>query len=431
MARTVRHANLGSRSARLRLPVGEHFMCLAPGRLHLGYVKRHPSKPGTWFARVHLHDAATGKNPYRKTKIGFADDFHDADGVDYFDFAVAQRQANAIADAPKVDARRPVTVADVHARYLEHLAAKGPRSESDARTRGRVHILPTLGSVRVADLTLEKLNRWKNALAVTPPIHKSVPGQPVVYRRFTGDADAMRARKCSANKVIASLKAALNLAREEGTIGDGPWQRFKQFPQKDTFRSRADFLSVEEARRLVAGADEASGFRDLVRAALESGCRYGELAALRVDDYARAQLRIRNSKNGEARYVQLTEDGAKFFARLASGRPADELLLSRSGGKPWKQANQQRPMAAACKAAGLRQINFHQLRHTWASLSIENDIPLLLIAKNLGHKDTKMVERHYGHLKDRFFEEQIRTRAPKYGFDGAENVVPLRRGEAG
>jgi integrase len=43
-------------------------------------------------------------------------------------------------------------------------------------------------------------------------------------------------------------------------------------------------------------------------------------------------------------------------------------------------------------------INFHGLRHTWASLAVMNGMPLLVVAKNLGHSDTRMVEKHYGHL---------------------------------
>jgi hypothetical protein len=46
--------------------------------------------------------------------------------------------------------------------------------------------------------------------------------------------------------------------------------------------------------------------------------------------------------------------------------------------------------------AGLK--SFHALRHTWASLAVMGGVPLLVVAKNLGHVDTRMVEKHYGHL---------------------------------
>jgi hypothetical protein len=50
-----------------------------------------------------------------------------------------------------------------------------------------------------------------------------------------------------------------------------------------------------------------------------------------------------------------------------------------------------REIDAACIAARIKP-------HTWASLAIMNGMPLLLCSRNLGHANTKMVEKHYGHL---------------------------------
>ena len=46
-----------------------------------------------------------------------------------------------------------------------------------------------------------------------------------------------------------------------------------------------------------------------------------------------------------------------------------------------------------------------------------NGAPLLVIAKNLGHSDTKMVERHYGHLAPSYIADAIRAAAPKFGVE--------------
>jgi integrase len=74
-------------------------------------------------------------------------------------------------------------------------------------------------------------------------------------------------------------------------------------------------------------------------------------------------------------------------------------------GSAWRKSHQLRPIAKACRRAKIDPpINFHALRHTWASLATMNGFPLLngfpplIVAKNLGHSDTRMVERHYGHL---------------------------------
>jgi integrase len=60
-------------------------------------------------------------------------------------------------------------------------------------------------------------------------------------------------------------------------------------------------------------------------------------------------------------------------------------------------------------------LNFHALRHTWASLSVMGGMPLMVVAKNLGHADTRMVERHYGHLAPSYVAEAVRKHPPKFG----------------
>jgi hypothetical protein len=87
MARTVREATLGTRSARLRLPVQTkpHWRVIEQG-LHLGYRRR--ATGGTWIARRRDEHGI-----YRETKIGLADDLQDAPGGGVLDFSQAQRAA--------------------------------------------------------------------------------------------------------------------------------------------------------------------------------------------------------------------------------------------------------------------------------------------------------------------------------------------------
>ena len=56
----------------------------------------------------------------------------------------------------------------------------------------------------------------------------------------------------------------------------------------------------------------------------------------------------------------------------------------------------------------------------------ETGTPLLLIAKNLGHADTRIVAKHYGHLASSYIVNAIRADAPKFGFTPNASVVPLR-----
>jgi hypothetical protein len=54
-----------------------------------------------------------------------------------------------------------------------------------------------------------------------------------------------------------------------------------------------------------------------------------------------------------------------------------------------------------------------------------SSVPLLVVARNLGHRDTRMVEQHHGHLADSYVTEAIRAGAPRYDVAPAETVTRL------
>ena len=53
-------------------------------------------------------------------------------------------------------------------------------------------------------------------------------------------------------------------------------------------------------------------------------------------------------------------------------------------------------------------------------------VPLMVVARNLGHVDTRMVEQHYGHLAPSYVAEAIRAGAPRFGIIPPSKVVGLR-----
>ncbi len=155
-----------------------------------------------------------------------------------------------------------------------------------------------------------------------------------------------------------------------------------------------------------------------------TGARYSELGRLEVQDFNpdAGTLAIRRSKSGKSRHIVLTDEGHAFFAGLVAGRTGEQLLFAE-----WGRSDQQRPMSEAVKAAKIKPaISFHGLRHTWASLAVMNGTPLMVVSKNLGHSDTRMVEKHYGHLAPSYIADEIRKGAPKFGITPNERVAAMK-----
>jgi integrase len=176
-------------------------------------------------------------------------------------------------------------------------------------------------------------------------------------------------------------------------------------------------------------AAAAGDFRILITAALMTGCRYGEVGRLQARDFNpdAGTIQIRQSKSGKPRYVVLTDEGIASFQRWCAGKAGGDLLCAR-GGEPWRKSNQDILMRLACEQARISPpANFHVLRHTYASLSIMAGAPPLVVARNLGHRDTRMVELHYGHLSPSYHADTIRKTAPRFGIEPDSTVTPLVR----
>ncbi|WP_245415910.1 tyrosine-type recombinase/integrase [Mesorhizobium denitrificans] len=365
-----------------------------------------------------------GDGHYSLETFATADDTADANGKDVLDFWQAQdhiRDLHKKAGEPK----RPITVADAIADYLTWMEGHR-KSAQDARYRAEALIIPTLGKTQVADLTAKDIRDWIQKLIKTPPRLRSKKGSEPKFREMpSDDPDALRKRKATANRTATILKAALNHAFREGHVSsDIAWRRVEPFEGVDA--ARVQCLEVKECQRLVNACEPP--FRQLVQAALETGARYSELAAMRVADFHsdNATVTIRQSKSGKPRHIILTDDGAELFKRLTAGRAGSETLFFKEDGSAWGDCHQLRPMAAACKNAKISPpVGFHGLRHTWASLSVMGGMPLMVVARNLGHADTRMVEKHYGHLAPSYVAEAVRASAPRFGF-AKDNLAVLR-----
>jgi integrase len=425
MARSIKDALLDTRTARGRLKASgkPYYRQIEPG-LSLGYRKA-LSGPGKWVIRHHLG----GKNSYETETFGVADDFSDADGVAILNFWQAQVKARErMVERAHLPAqiKASLTVANCIAEYIKFLGTHR-KSAREAQYSADADILPKLGKTKAEELTAEKIRDWHAAIAKAPARIRTKKGVEQQFRNNDDDHEWERRRKSTANRVLTVLKAALNRAFNDGKIkSDHAWRRVEPFQNVDSARIR--YLTIDEATRFINGAD--LDFRKIVRSALESGARYGELCALTVADFNpdSGTLAIPDSKSGKPRHIVLSADGVEFFEALTAGRVGIEPVFLKADGSRWLPDHQSDPMKEANKRAKISPpINFHGLRHTWASHAVMNGMPLMVVAKNLGHSDTRMVEKHYGHLAPSYISEAVRAHAPRFGLTSSPNVKKLRR----
>ena len=423
MARQILDSNLSTRTARGKLkprpkPYWRH---IEHGR-HIGY--RRTPRGGAWVARLYL-----GSGKYAETRLGTADNISDADEVEVLDWARAQREAHGWfvrrqreEEGLHPDTNRKWTVADAVNEYLEWYKIHR-KSYMDTKQYAEAHISPALGHIEITKLRTAQIEKWHDGIASSAPRRRTKPGASQNYGPAPSDEESSRSRKVTANRVLTILKAALNRWAKRHKLTDRTaWTDAERFAGVDAARQR--FLERDEAIRLINACDPV--FRPLVEAALLTGARYGELVALKVDDFKNGKLYIAISKSGKPRHVRLTDEGRGFFETLVAGREPTETLFLKNG-KPWGKSHQNEFMRQACINAKIEPLGFHQIRHSYASMAVMSGLPLLILAENLGHTDTRMVETHYGHLLASFKDRMIEEHAPKLGITTFGKVVRLKQ----
>lgn len=460
MGRTKRSAQLDSRNKRLDLPLGERKTeTLGEGR-YLLYKRPLNGAAGNWLAR--WYDTTTKE--FRQKMIGVADDYLDADGIKVLTYGQAQKaaevpflewtQAALVRAGGEVPLTGPFTLDDAWAAYIADAEVRGVHgivimcSSYDAHVRNFVFkdkdgAGPRLGGFDVAKLPTAKLREWHSALSQQGRIVTGkwkVKPSEVRHGPAPKTEEEKRARKSTANRVLTNLKSALIFVQQTKGIGRGTnWEEAKPFQNVEAARLR--FLTVDEQTRLVNACEPE--FRSLVRGALYTGARYGELTKVQVRDFnpdnGTLFIQFGKGKYGyKARHIDLTAEGVAWFTSHTAGRRGTELMFQRTavaragrkeslaGFDGWAQYDEDSAMRKAYKAAKIDKVTFHELRHTYASGLVNKGVPLAFVAKQLGHSDTRMVEKHYGHLCPSAKADSIRLLAPVLGISGDLKIQPLQ-----
>ncbi len=303
----------------------------------------------------------------------------------------AEAKLSALRGASTAPITERLTVAQVAERLLDHLAVMGrkPSTLRSYRALLDAQIEPRLGQRPIALLTREHIECFA--------------------------ADMLHAGLMP--KTIANALGLLNVTCEHA-IKRG-WAPPKN-PCRDVERPRAlqqdtalrflDTADVEALLRAVPAGDFERVHRVIYLAAVMSGLRQGELLALRWCDIDWAAQRIRVRRN----YVRGTFGTPKSARGSRSIPLADRLggeldLLHRSTdygdeddlvfahphtGRPMNGHALLKVFQRTLRAAGVRQVRFHDLRHTFGTRMAAAGVPMRTLQEWMGHADIATTMRY-------------------------------------
>jgi len=378
---------------------------------HLGLRKLSADRAGSWIAR--LRDD-TGQRHYKAL----------GECADDYDFDAAKISAESwFKDCERGVTNRPngevPTVASACQDYVRALRREGRLStahDAHKRFRRTVYGATADEEFEAAAVSADAHgNAGETSDTGRPSEHASVPPHrktvkphaiasiPLAKVRAGRLRDwhvgltADQLSKSSANRTLSALKAALNLAVRNRSVSAAVAQEWADVqPLKHASRRRDLFLDVGQRRALLEHAQGA--FRDLLQAAVYTGCRAGELTSARRSAFdARTATLSVTGKTG-ARSFPLAPAAVEFFTRLAKDKLPQAYLLARDDGRPWAHSDWDELVKEAAGAAGLpRETCLYTLRHSFITQALLDGMSTLEVAKMVG-TSLAMIEKHYGHL---------------------------------
>jgi integrase len=222
-----------------------------------------------------------------------------------------------------------------------------PSEIESKRCALRAWIVPALGRHRLHEVSVREIESLKAAM-----VRKRLSAKRV-------------------NNVLTVLGRMLKYAVEMGVLGAAPPVRFLRVPAQDY-----DFLDFDEYRRLLEAGEREPDVRAAILAGGDAGLRSGEIRALkfkRVDLVARRltvaetfwRKLLGDPKGGRVETLPMTATLTEALRAVRHLR--SEFIFCDRGGTPWTRDWMDDALGRLCRRAGIREIHWHALRHSFCS----------------------------------------------------------------
>lgn len=260
------------------------------------------------------------------------------------------------------------------------------------------HIVPRLGKKRLADLTTDDIQKFCNELRQSGRVDQQESGLSASMVR----------------RVHSLLHQALDAAVRARLIPSNPADGV-QLPKQR--RTQKQILNDEQLNVLMKAIEGDEDWHDFFYTELTTGLRRGEICALRWEDFDESEglLHVRRTLKRENGAL-VCGDTKTYAGQRVILLPLStaELLRERrkSALTDWIFPNLLRPeqptnpntaydhMKLILKRAGLPDIRFHDLRHTFATHALASGVDAKTLAGILGHTNASFTLDTYTHVTD-------------------------------
>jgi integrase len=343
-------------------------------------VKRKPRRKGakaTWWARVTYIDPKTGKRhdlQRRGQSKAHARDLLQAllRDIDATDGQAPRNERNTFAELCNYFEKHYVKAAE----YVDSRKVAGVRSLGTAK--GQLKVLRDyFGSCRLRSITHGDVRQFRAA-------------------RLAQETRTKTQRTiASVNRELSMLRRMLNIAQREGWILRSPFAAGDSLISLADENKRERILTRDEEIKLLAACDtpQRLHLKAILICALDTGMRQGEIFSLRWRDIdlenGFLNIQAFHTKTMKERQVAITTRLKLELEVLRADAPDDPTALVFG-----ILDNVKRSFTGARSKAGLKDLGFHDLRHTAATRLVGAHIPLSEVGHILGHTQTNTTYRY-------------------------------------